>query len=200
MAKTSLLKRFSDALRGVQSDITELRERRLRLLEKINELEVAPLTDAEIGQRVDALLDSAEHDARSRLSFEALSGRGEYTSTDSGIAKVLGASNIVSIAGIGAVSSKPEVLGALCLLGLRSTFRENLIREAIAVRKGQPMTEIEREGALRRLRADLLDCEAAEEAAISEAAAAGVAIARRPDADMAIVLRTVDSDDEESLP
>lgn len=171
MAKntTSLLSTLSDALRSARDDVTALRGRRLAIVEQIDSVRAAPVTDAEIVSRVDRVLDAAEREARNRASFSLLAAR---------------ASRAFDLDAALAVSP----LGVLSLLGQRESITERLVAEAKTARNGTPLSDAAREAEIERLQRELEDIERAEESAIREAEAAGAAIPRRADANPAIFL------------
>jgi hypothetical protein len=147
--------------------VTALRETIARLRAEQREVEAAPLPLAEAEARLDAALATV---ARSREPHVALlySGAASLPSAqDLG----LGANDIASL--------------------LAPLVREQLLarlREAHRT-AGKPIAAKERGPRLAKLRASIHQAEEEEEAAVLAAEAAGLAIARRADADPAIVLQ-----------
>ena len=159
------------AIKTLRTDVADLRERRLSIMDRIAATAGAPITEAEMAVRVDAALDLAAHDARDVLNFDHLfapDGRRFE---------------------IGPVAAQ-NPLGLLVMLGQRDTVRAALLAEAKAAAShgGKPLGQAERDAELVALRGELSDAERAEEIVIREAEEAGVSIPRRRDADPALFL------------
>lgn len=168
MAKSNILSRLAEALRGARADVDALRDRRLVLIEKIETVRNAPVTEAEIAERVDALLDSAE---RAALGWANISG---LANPDGGLADIDAA-------------FRKEPLGVLAMFNREGT-RARLIREAVTHASGKPIDRAVREAEFAKLAGELEDVERAEELAIREAEEAGAVIHRRHDANPALYL------------
>lgn len=170
MAAKSKPSALSAALATLRTDVADLRDRRNSILDRIAQVEAAPLTGDEIAARVDAVLDQAAAEARARLRFGSLSAPngGAFEISD-------------------AAAGNP--LGLAVLFGQRDSVRAALLAEAkAAVRPGKAMSRAERDAELVKLRGELIDCERAEDSVIREAEDAGAVIARRHDADPAVFL------------
>lgn len=152
-------------------EITELRIQRVALLDRLEALRASPIALREAESRIDALLDQAERDAREWLSFESL----------------------VSVSGGSRVNLDTAAtrtpLGLQLVLGGRPAIRAALLKEAAALIGDRGVDEAVREGTERKIRAEILVVEIAEEAICRDAEAVGAPIVRRPDADPAVFLR-----------
>lgn len=168
MAKGNILSKLAEALRGARADVDAFRDRRLVIIEKIETTRNAPVTENEIAERVDGLLDSAQDHARQWANFTGLSN------PDGGSADI-------------AAAVRHEPLGVLALFN-REAVRTRLIAEARAGITGKAIDRAVREAELAKLNRELEEVERAEELAIREAEEAGALIHRRPDADPALYL------------
>lgn len=160
------------AIATLRTDVADLRDRRLTILDSIAQVEAAPMPAAEIGARIDGMLDSAARQVRASLNFATLS-------VPNGAEFEVGPS----------VAANP--IGLAVVLGQRDTVRAAMLAEAVDAAKrrgGKPMAQAERDAELVKLRGELTDCERAEELVIREAEDAGAHIARRRDADPAVFL------------
>lgn len=161
------------ALATLRTDVADLRDRHMNILDSIAQVEAAPMPAAEIGARIDGMLDSAARQVRASLNFATLS-------VPNGAEFEVGPS----------VAANP--IGLAIVLGQRDTVRASLLAEAMDAAKrkdGRAIPQAERDAELVKLRGELTDCERAEESVIREAEDAGAHIARRRDADPAIFLQ-----------
>src|SRR5690606_3260731 len=132
---------LKSAMAEITSDLVDLRTRRLDILDRIDEVERAPLDRASIEARVDRALDSAAEEARQEINFGPL---------------------YVPDGGRFDISARTPPLAVLALLGQRETVKAALVAEAVreaGEAGGKPLDAVAREAELARLRDDLRDTE-----------------------------------------
>lgn len=169
IAVDRLLTASRKAATAITDGLNDVRMRRLRLLDKRDELAARPLPKDEALAALDRDIDALVTDGLDAHVVHGLT-RAERPSW----------------------AVPPNgVLLALLIGASRVTFRELIaqqLNEHYDQRGLQPISAEEREAAIRRIDEELRDLEIAEESTIRLAEAEGVALLRRADASPAVVL------------
>ncbi|WP_156932783.1 hypothetical protein [Rhizobium sp. IBUN] len=174
----------------MQVAVEELRNERASLSREREGIARAPATKEETAENINRALDELEAGANARFS-----ARGFRSDDDP--ERGLPDLNAVFQPGSGMVGpqggyfqiNSHDLVGGLCVLGLRPLIEPALLAKAIAERPGEGITASERAAKLRKIDADIEAVELAEEQLIREAEEAGITVFRRSDARPEIFLR-----------
>ncbi|MBY5619965.1 hypothetical protein [Rhizobium leguminosarum] len=164
------------AARGeLQVAVEEIRNELSRLRQERGAVDGAPITREETAQAIKRHLDELQAEAMARLSpggFRRVPSRGEFAASADDAFRVR----------TSPVTSMVELVGGLCLLGLRSQIEANMLDLEMAAIPGDGLSDSERAAKLRKIDADIDVAERAEEFLIRNAEDAGIAVHRRHDA------------------
>lgn len=164
-------KQAAAARSDLQIAVEEIRNELSRLRQERGAVEGAPITRAETAQAIKLHLDHLQAEAMARLSPGGFRRGGSAASADDAFR--VRASQYTSAA---------ELVGGLCLFGLRSQIESNMLDLEMTAVPGDGLSDSERAAKIRKIDADIDAAERAEEFLIRNAEDAGISVYRRRDA------------------
>lgn len=168
-------KKAVSASADLQLAVEELRAELFRLQEEQRRINDTPKSREEIAATISAQFDRLESSATERLIPSAY-----WTALEDQVRP--DPDGLFRIGKGHPGVSYLEGIGALCVLGLRSTMEAALLERIVESWPTPGISASERSAKLRKIESEVNEIERAEEQLIREAEAVGIVVHRRPDA------------------
>lgn len=183
------------AINQVQAQIDEIEDSIIATKNRIEDIKAAPIPIEEVESRLNVYLDQCEQATRSSGWIPSILSSPDRSTRDAGFTSIFGMGAVPILAAAAQTSGGfittlrgSEIIGGLCVIGLRSIIFSALRDEAIGAMTGSPLTDTERQKQLSAAEQELLECESAREAIIRRAEKHNIKLHRSELADPRVLL------------